>query len=479
MSQSRSRSTGRRVRLLAVLLVGGLVAAACGNSGDKEGGDTTAAPTSAATETTGSTGSTSPGSDTTGVETTVDYSQNVPITGVPGVSDTEIAYSVLATGPASPTGACVLECLTQGVEAYFQYVNDNGGVWGRQLKVTKKVDDELVNQQVKALEIVNAKDTFATFVGGFLYNGIGELDKAGWASFHFPEAGPGIVGLKSAYIAVAGVGCIDCPRRTGAYAAKSIGATKIAALGYGISDASKQCVKGIQNTFEKYGADVGAEVVYVNDALAYGLPNGVGPEVTAMKAAGVDFVMTCIDLNGDKTIKQEMQRQGLDAKMYHPNLYDPDFVKESPGLFDGDISGVSFRPFELPDNDAMTLFKEYAAKTGIPVAERQMDGWLMAMLAVEGLKAAGPEFDQQKVIDAMNSFTAWDADGLIAPIDWSRQHNPPTLEDPVSNGPAQECFTFVTFEGETIKPLGDPAKPWSCWPGDDYSWSEPVPTDFG
>ena len=74
---------------------------------------------------------------------------------------------------------------------------------------------------------------------------------------------------------------------------------------------------------ELYGDDTGLEVGYINDDLAFGLPNGIGPEVTAMKDAGVDFIVGCLDLNGMKTLAQELERQGMgDVPMYHPNTYD-------------------------------------------------------------------------------------------------------------------------------------------------------------
>ena len=104
-----------------------------------------------------------------------------------------------------------------------------------------------------------------------------------------------------------------------------------------------------------YSADTGVELAYTNDDLAYGLPNGIGPEVTAMKDAGVDFVSTCIDLNGMKTLAQELQRQGMDdVVLYHPNTYNQDFVAEAGDLFEGDIVSVGFRPFEA-DSEGTAL----------------------------------------------------------------------------------------------------------------------------
>ena len=100
--------------------------------------------------------------------------------------------------------------------------------------------------------------------------------------------------------------------------------------------------------------------------MAFGLPNGVGPEVTAMKDAGVDFIIGCLDLNGMKTIAQELERQGMgDVPMFHPNTYDAAFVAEAGDLFEGDIVGVPFRPFEADAGDSQLAdFPEWMDETG-------------------------------------------------------------------------------------------------------------------
>src|SRR3546814_1957366 len=60
----------------------------------------------------------------------------VPLSGVPGVTDEEIAFAVLGTGAASsPIGGCQLTCYVAGIEAYFDYRNSEGGVHGRQLVI--------------------------------------------------------------------------------------------------------------------------------------------------------------------------------------------------------------------------------------------------------------------------------------------------------------------------------------------------------
>ena len=49
-------------------------------------------------------------------------------------------------------------------------------------------------------------------------------------------------------------------------------------------------------------------------------------------------------------------------------------------------------------------------------------GWINADEFVTGLKAAGPNFTRQKVVDATNKLTHYTAGGIVAPIDWTTAH---------------------------------------------------------
>jgi hypothetical protein len=275
--------------------------------------------------------------------------------------------------------------------------------------------------------------------------------------------------------------CAGCTRRSTAYVAELAGATKVASLGYGVSDVSKECAQANTNTIETYSDDVGgAHVVYSNDELAFGLPNGIGPEVTAMKDAGVQLILACLDLNGMKTIGQELERQGMqDVTMYHANSYDNDFVANAGGVFEGDYVQAAARPFEAdPGASDMPEFKEWMEKDGKTITEMAMVGWINADLAFQGLKAAGPEFSREKVIDVTNTFTDYTANGLTQPVDWTRQHVIPTPETLAERGPKYDCLSLVQIKDNAFVVVGDDAKPWYCWPGDTDEWSEPEQMDF-
>ena len=91
-----------------------------------------------------------------------------------------------------------------------------------------------------------------------------------------------------------------------------------------------------------------------------------------------------------------------------------------------------------------------------------MIGWINADEAYTALKMAGPEFSRKAAIDALNKVTDYTAGGLINPIDWTRQHDFPTQDNPSAHGYKQECNVLVQIKGGAFEVVGDKAKPWNC-----------------
>ncbi|MEQ1786500.1 MAG: ABC transporter substrate-binding protein, partial [Acidimicrobiales bacterium] len=322
-----SRTLRRAIAALTILAV---TATACGNSSDDDDATpTTASDGPAATD--GGEG---------------DRDTFVSISGVPGVSDEEIGFAAIGTRTGNPLGNCILDCYLDGIEAYFAYRNSEGGIYGRDLVISQELDDALAQNQAKSLEVTSGDDAFGAFQATLLASGWGDLDDAGVPTYTWGIHSTEAANRTSIFPSIA-IRCGDCTGRAVPYAVQEAGATKVAALGYGVSENSKVCTNTIADSIELYGDDVGAEVAYLNDELAYGLGGGIGPQVSEMKAAGVDFIATCIDLNGMKTLAQELERQGMgDVVLYHPNTYNQAFVEEAGDLFEGDFVSVQFLPFE-------------------------------------------------------------------------------------------------------------------------------------
>lgn len=436
------------------------LAAACGSSKDDDA--------NATTSTTARDG---------GTATTGDASEFVPIEGVPGVTDESITYSLLATASdINPTGSCYLECFAEGVEAYFAYRNSEGGVFGRDLVLADPINDELGSGQQRALEIANARDSFGSFVAVLIPTAYGPLSDAGIPIYTYltaPEqaAATNLFGSPPA-------SCVSCTRIDQAFIAKAVGATKIAALGYAV-DSSGACAQSVIDTIELYSDDIGgARVVYENKAIPFGIPNGLGPEVTAMKDAGVDLVFNCFDQNGAKALGDEMHRQGLNVPFVENESYDSDFIAENADSFEGAIVTTTVRPSESEVTGTdRELYEKWMDETG---ADKRTGisahAWVLARLAYEGLVAAGPRFDQASVIGATNEIEDYTAGGmLIVPWDIGRQHETPTQEDQDTHGAVPFCFTLLEIHdgaSEFVEP-SSPEEPSLCWESRGGAYADP------
>ena len=467
------RSTGHR--LIALVAAAALVFSACSNSDD--GDDTATTTTTAGGGTTqGTDGGTDNGEPEVGDGP---HGTFEALEGVPGVTDKEIHVALLSTGDANPIGYCLLQCQADGIQAYFDWRNSQGGIHGRQL-VLDVIDDEFANNQVKALEIVDNEEHFAVIGSPIMATGFADLADAGVPVYASAVQSDMANGVTNMYTPV-GTICITCAAKRNIWPVQDAGATKVGILGFGIAQASKDCVAGQKASFDTWGGPLGIEAVYVNDDIAYGLPNGLGPEVSAMKRDGVDFIMTCMDQNSVLTLEQELERQDMgDVPLVLPNAYgDEEYLSGNAELLEGDYIGLMYRPLEAnPEGTDLEALIQTMNDNGTAINDWAIISWINADQLFRGLLAAGPQFDRQKVIDATNGFTASTSGGLTHAIDWTRQHDAPTADDPVSHGPERECFAYVKVEGGKAVLAGDEDKPHFCWDPAVEEYVDPEPTSF-
>ncbi len=464
--RTQSPTIGPKTRWFTLFLAATLMAASCSNSSD-DGASTTAARPD---DTTG---------DTTGDTTPAGGSGLFePVSGVPGVSNNAISFAVMGTGAANPLGLCLLDCYAQGVQAYFDYRNSIGGVNGRRLELSTVVDDDLVNTKQKALELIDDPDVFGIFAATVFQDGYADIAEAGVPMWITMPSAAAADGYDNMFVPIGTPCAEDCRSHFAVQQAIIAGATKVGVLGFGVSTISRSCVDGFVRTFEQWGPGLGIEVVYKNDSLTLGFPNGIGPEVTAMKDAGVDLVQTCIDQNSVLTVLQELRRQGMDdTTVVLPQGYaDQRFIEDNRDLLEGSLLGVFTLPFEANiEGTAAATFLEWADKSDVQVNDFAIQGWVDADMAATAILAAGPVFDRQSAVDAFNRITDYTAGGLISPVDWTLQHDAPRGTD---NLPPQECFAFVRVTDGAFELIGDPDKPFLCWDNTISEWHDPVPTSF-
>jgi ABC-type branched-subunit amino acid transport system substrate-binding protein len=388
----------------------------------------------------------------------------------PGVSETEIRVGGVAsiTNPLSGK----YDQVALGVKAYFQMVNESGGIYGRELNLVAEKDDNTSNNDAAVQELLTQDDVFAVLpVATLLYTGADRLVDAKVPTFGWninaewggtaEEPRDNLFGQNGSFL------CLGCSSPVAAYVADQLDAKKIGLLAYNVPQ-SADCATGDEKTFEQYAGDGSATIVFADKAMAFG-GGDFSVQVSQMKDAGVDLVVTCMDLQGVVALAREMKRQSLDAPQYLLNAYDPELLTDFGDLFQDSIVLTFFAPFEVEDPpEGLKTYLEWMEKTDTPANENTVNGWLNAALFVDGLREAGENFSRQKVIDAINSMTDWNGDGLLYGVDWTKQH---------IDVPNPQCNAFSRVDGDKFVPVfGEPGKPFVCLDADAEGVPEGTPS---
>jgi ABC-type branched-subunit amino acid transport system substrate-binding protein len=222
---------------------------------------------------------------------------------------------------------------------------------------------------------------------------------------------------------------------------------------------------GIKASFAKYPS---AKIVFLDKSLAFGVTD-FSTDVQKMREANVDLVTTCMDSNGVLGIAREMRQQGMDAIHYLPNGYEHDFMAKNGPFFEGSIVATEVAPIETnPKFPALKQYISWMDKGGYQKTENAEVAWANAAQFVSGLLAAGADFTQQKVIDAINRQTAFDADGMVGPIDWTKQHTQKRLPP---------CIAYLRVHNSQFVPeFAPPGKPLTCFLSSPTSVESAKPT---
>ncbi len=395
-----------------------------------------------------------------------------------GVTGSEIRVGGLASPPSALN--VPYPSAFDGVKAYFDKINKEGGVFGKKLKLVAQLDDQgSPSGNIRAARsLVEEKKVFAvlpistnSFAGGtylsqqgipsFGYNidagycgTVAQVDAISDATIDL--AGPSgtfetcprlnLFGEKGSFL------CFKCPGLGPAVLAKNLGVKKVALLTYS-HPSSAACGDGTRATFQKYGFDI----VFEDTALAFGFTDA-SDDAQEMKDAGVEFVATCMDFGGAYKISQELKQAGaVGVKFYAPEGYRDDTIEKYGDNLNGWIFRLGFYPWQaknLPEGTKQ--FLAAMKKAGVSPSEQAQAGWINAMLLVEGIKRAGENFTWQSVNDAINSITDWDADGMTPPINWTSD----------GHGPGREgCDAFVEAKnGKFVPRFGKPGQPFVCYP---------------
>ena len=226
---------------------------------------------------------------------------------------------------------------------------------------------------------------------------------------------------------------------------------------------SKACAQGLQRSFAKYPS---AQIVYTDEQLALAQPD-VSSQVAQMKQKGVQLIFTCIDQNETLILGKELVKQHLDAVQSLPNAYDANFVKQNAQYLEGDFVAPQFVALEYqPQIPVVKLFVDWMARIHKPMSELAGYGWIDALADGDRAEARRAELLAAEGHRRPEPQTAFDADGMIQPIDWTIQHNDPVGPNGVSiakySGKWDCASTVQVHNGELVPLINVPNKQWVC-----------------
>jgi len=457
----RWKTTGRA--FVAAMAVG-LLAVSCTNASSSKSGS-------------GDTNPTQPGGNTVTTYQGTDFTTNQPVS-AQGVTDKEIDVASV-TAKTSVLGGQEGE-LNLGLQAYLDYINSKGGVWGRQLKLKSQRDDMLSNNLNTVKAMLSLDKPYAAFIATDLFTGAKELAQAGIPTFGW-NINAEWAGPKNFFPNIAPVCFQGCPLLPHVLPTlvKAEDRHKVAVIGYNVPQAAG-CLNGAKNTMAMFGKDVNAQIVFSDGSAAFGNTDW-SPQVAQMKAKGADFLVTCLDYNADYAIAKELQREGIRDKVafYHANMYNQEFVKQNAAALEGDIALVQITALEhQPQIPAVKAYNDYVKAHNVKISELSMQGWIAGTQFVDALKAAGPNFTWANLINAWNTQKWYSAGGWVPPIDWTKQHTDPAKGAQYRSG--LECANFVKIHnGQFVPFLAKPDKPWVCFDGQKLdTWQTPVNVSF-
>jgi ABC-type branched-subunit amino acid transport system substrate-binding protein len=368
----------------------------------------------------------------------------------PGVTDTEVRVAGVAS-VTNPTGVPYGDAFN-GVRAYFDMVNAAGGVYGRKLVLAQTHDDQLSNDKRVVEGMLDQDQPFAALpISVVLFTGADLLARSGVPTFGWniqqEWTGP------PNFFGQVGALCFgsQCANPSLPWLVSKLHKKRVGVLAYSVEQ-SATCLDMIKGSFDKFPT---AKVVFTDKSLSFGVTD-FSADVKKMVDAKVDFVTTCMDKNGVLGLAREMRQQGLNAAQYLPNAYDQEFMQKNAGFFEGAYVLAQEAPIETtPKFAALRDYISWMDKDGFRKTENAEIGWVNAAQFVNGLKGAGQDFTRQKLVDAINRETAFNADGMIVPIDWTKQHT--------ETQPPLACGALVKVVNGKFQVAFSPAgKPFIC-----------------
>ncbi|MBU8916795.1 ABC transporter substrate-binding protein [Bacillus sp. FJAT-29953] len=372
-----------------------------------------------------------------------------------GVTKNEIlvGHSAPQTGPVA-----VYDTFRKGMDTYFQYINENGGVNGRKIKLIAYDDQyQPTKASQNAKKLVEEDKVFAVI--GNQGSAANLAAKDYYINKGIPVILPG-TGLK---------GFVDPPVKNwmGAtmmnyeveaqimlnYAVNELGAKKIA-IAYQNDDFGKAPYNKIKEIIKTYpGVELVAEVTYLPADTEF------SAQAQKLQQAKPDTIFNFGVMSPVVNLKKAMYKIGLDKTNYIvSSIAGGDthaFQLAGGDVWERTYSGGILISLDDENNEKIKLFKERFKKSypNEQATNFVESGWSAAQVFVEALKRSGDNLTWDNFLKSFNTFDNWDG-SMYAGVSFSENNHYGITKmymTKAENGKIVQISDSIEFEPETGK----------------------------
>ncbi|MBU4582560.1 MAG: ABC transporter substrate-binding protein [Proteobacteria bacterium] len=336
-----------------------------------------------------------------------------------GVSNTEvkIGATVDLSGPIAFMGKGV----TDGAKLYFQYINDQGGVYGRKINFLVEDDGYQSPRAVQgAKKLITRDKVFCMFMilGSAQVNAMYPLMEADGIPIVAPATQNQDMGVPPRkFLFLADTHYTAQGKLAIEYIVEKMGEKKpkIASI-FQDDTPGHDWRNGVRHGAKYYGLDV-LELTYKRGAVDF------SSQMAKCKEAGITHILVWSLVREPAILMKEAQRLQYKPTYFYANPSINKKVLELAGdalTYNNKIyaTNIIIDPYR-DKTPAVKLFEINAAKYKTATLENSYNvyGYQAAITMVEGLKRAGKDLTRQGLINALETFNKYD-NGIMAPITW-------------------------------------------------------------
>ena len=359
---------------------------------------------------------------------------------VRGVTDDTIVIGSWAplTGPAALWGA-----VGRGTQAYFEMINEQGGIHGRQIEFVLRDDAYQPSRTVAAVREMVERDRVFAFVAGvgtasgravvdyIMENEVVWVSPATGATHWAYPPRKYLFAQYTPYFDEAAV-LVD-------YVVNELGKTRVGVI-YQNDDFGESGFVGAQVALEKHGLNV-------VEAVSVEVPDtDLSSHAIRLRESGAEAILMWLTPRHATIIVGAVGRLG-----YEPQWLASSVLADTELMYDlteGAWEGVIFAAIGELANSAHPLIEQYREASARIVPEERaseffLSGFRYAEPLIEGLRRAGRDLTTESLVTALESLDGFQ--GIGAPLTYTNNRRQGT----------RATFLARTIDGEHVERLTD------------------------